>query len=259
MTLLPYQYRELPINENLKKEVVYKGSYPQLLETNYLESDLWYESYMDTYINKDVRMISNIGNLHDFQKLIHLLAIQVSSILDYSEYAREIGVSVPTIKHWIFILQTSYIIYLLPAYHKNLGKRLIKSPKIYFYDTGLVSWLTGVKTFELYDKGPMAGKIFENYIVSEIIKKINHEKIDAAPYFLRTSDKTEIDLVLDKKMSVDWIEIKKSSTFSSKMTKPIETFISEKDQGFLLYNGENRPYLDNIKVIHYSDYLLADN
>ncbi|MFN3235250.1 MAG: ATP-binding protein [Gammaproteobacteria bacterium] len=251
--LLPYQYSELP--SSCVKDSIFKGSYPELVNRDYYESDLWYASYIDTYIQKDVRALANIGDLRDFRKLIHLLAANVAKLLDYTEHARAIGVSVPTIKRWISILEASFIIFLLPAYHNNFGKRIIKSPKIYFHDTGLVSFLTGIHSFEQYDKGPMAGSIFENYVISEVLKKEKHLATMSELYFLRTSAKKEIDLIIDRKNHKEMIEIKKSKTFKSSFVATVKEFLGKNDVGYLLYGGEKYPYQDNIKVLCYSDYL----
>jgi len=253
LTLLPLQYAEIPVG--LSSESIYKGAYPELVARQYRDSELWYPAYFDTYINKDVRSLSNIGNLRDFRRFISLAAANVSQTLDLSSYAKELGISVPTVKRWISLLEASYIIFLLPPYYKNFGKRIIKSPKLYFYDTGLVSYLTGIKTWDQYDKGPMAGSLFENYLIAEILKKELHNKTDAELFYLRTSDKAEIDLIVDKKQTRDFIEIKKSATFTPRMLHTLEKFMTDKDQGYLLYNGDAIPYHQNIRVIHYTTYL----
>jgi len=175
--LLPFQYLEVPKKQ--KKDSIFKGSYPELILKNYHESDLWYSSYIDTYINKDLRTLANIGDIRDFRRFIQLLASRISQTLDMSLFAKDLGVSVPTIKRWISILEASYILFLIPPYFRNHGKRVTKSPKIYFFDTGLVSYFTGIQSYELYDQGPLAGAIFENYIISEIYKKQLHTLSDA--------------------------------------------------------------------------------
>ncbi len=191
MTLLPLQFSEMP--KALQSESIYQGAYPELVLRDYREAQLWYSSYIETYLNKDVRVLLNIGDMRDFRRFIALLAANTANTLDMSHYASNLGVSVPTIKRWLSVLEASYIVFLLPPYYKNLGKRITKSPKIYFYDTGLVSYLTGITNFELYDKGPMSGALFENYIVSEVLKKIKHSTIDAEIFYFRTQDKAEID------------------------------------------------------------------
>ena len=256
LSLLPLQYIEMP--PLLHEQSVYKGAYPELVGRSYLDSQLWYSSYVDTYLSKDVRSLSQIGDLRQFRQLIRLLAANTSQTLDMSNYAKKLSVSVPTIKRWISVLEASYVIFLLPAYYNNFGKRITKSPKIYFYDTGLVAYLTGVKTEQLYSHGPLAGPIFENYIVTEVLKKIKHNCIDAELFFLRTQDKSEIDLIVDYKSEQEFIEIKKSATFNAKMTRTLKQYqkiAANKDIKYLLlYQGSNLQHGD-IKILHYAEYL----
>lgn len=253
MTLLPLQFIEMP--KALLSESIFHGAYPELVIRDYQESELWYNSYVETYLNKDVRVLSNIGDMRDFRRFIQLLAAQTSQLLDLSSYAKDLGVSVPTIKRWVSILEASYVIFLLPAYYNNFGKRIIKSPKVYFYDTGLISYFTGIKNRDLYEHGPLSGKIFENYIVSEILKKNLHHATHAELFYFRTSDKLEIDLIVDRKNSQDFIEIKKTATFSASFITAIKKYCQDHCTGYLLYNGEKIPYHGNIKIINYADYL----
>lgn len=255
MTQLPFQFSEVP--SELHKESVYQGGYPELVLRHYNESQLWYSSYLDTYLTKDVRSLMQIGDMRDFRRLIQLLAANVSQQLDMSQYANDIGVSVPTIKRWLSVLEASYIIFLLAPYYKNFGKRIVKSPKIYFYDTGLVSYLTGISTYELYDKGPLAGALFENYIVSEILKNIKHTASHVEIYYLRTQDKAEVDLIIDKKTSVDFIEIKKSKTYSPRMAISLKKFASEDDRSIVLYQGDSFMQ-GHVHVLNYTEYLKGN-
>jgi hypothetical protein len=184
-----------------------------------------------------------------------LVASRCAQILNYSDLSRDIGVSVNTIRRWISVLEAAYILFILPPWYANIGKRLIKSPKVYFYDTGLVSVLTGITRFEHYNKGPMAGSLFENYIVSEIKKKSIHEGRNDPMYFFRTSHGEEIDLIIDRYPGKILIEIKKTATFRPTLVHQIEKFLKGDDTGYLLYEGEPFPYRDNLKVIPYWNYL----
>jgi uncharacterized protein len=252
LTLLPYEYLETPLE--LRQESLFRGSFPELVNKKYQLFDDWYASYLETYVEKDLKSIGNVGDLRDFQRLIRLLAGNTSQLLNLTNYANAIGVDVKTIKRWISILEASYILFLLPPYFDNFGKRIIKSPKIYFYDTGLVSHLCGISTLELFEKGPMYGEIFENYIVSECMKRELHRKTHAKLYFFRSSSGSEIDLIIDRGTSREMIEIKSSETFRSKMTKSIEELRKPQDKGFLLYQGPAVPYLKGIDVISYQSY-----
>ncbi len=253
LTLLPYQYVEMP--EQVNRDIIIHGSYPEVVHLNNEQIQNWYASYIETYLNKDLRAIKDIGNLRDFSRFMQLLASNVSQALNMSNYANDLGVSVPTIKSWLSVLEASYIIFLLPPFYKNYGKRITKSPKLYFYDTGLVSYLTAINTIEQYKHGPMKGAIFENYLVTEIIKKEKHNNTHADFYYYRTSSGMEIDLIIDRKQYKELIEIKSGAGFTTRMIQPVEALLSNSDLGYLLYNGEQFPYKEPIQVINYRDYL----
>ncbi len=254
LSLLPLEFSEVP--EDLRDSVIYRGEYPELVQRNYQFSQQWYASYLETYLHQDVRKISNIGNLRDFQRFIQLLASNTSQILNLTNYANAIGVSVNTIKKWISILEVSYIIFLLPPFYENFGKRIIKSPKVYFYDTGLVAYLTGITSREIYEKGPMAGSLFENYLIAEIIKKELHAATNVNCYYYRTSNGTEIDLIVDRKAYKEYIEIKQGETFKPQMLKEVMAITTKHDKGYLLYNGISRGYTENVSILNYQDYLM---
>jgi uncharacterized protein len=186
---------------------------------------------------------------------LQLLATSTAQQLNISRFANDLGVDVKTIKRWIALLEASYIIFLIPPYYKNHGKRIIKSPKIYFYDVGLVSYLTGIENRALFENGPMAGAIFENYIISDIIKKERHANTFAEFYYLRTSHGVEVDLIIDRKNSRELFEIKHSHTFNPRMISTISEFIEKTDKGYLLYQGEDFAYHEPIKVLNYKTYL----
>lgn len=251
LSLLPFQYSEMP--DVLRHESLFQGAYPELVMRNYAESSLWYAAYLETYLSKDVRAIANIGDIRDFHRFIQLLAAHVSQLFDMSAYARDLGVSVPTIKRWLSILEASYIVFTLQPFYENYGKRIVKSPKIYFYDTGLVSYLTGITTFEQYDQGPLAGSLFENYVISEIAKKELHTATHSTLYYLRTQDKAEIDLIIDRKTSKTFIEIKKSATFNPKMIRALVDAPPENER-LVLYNGERYEHR-GINVLPFWEYL----
>ena len=195
LSLLPFHMYEIP--KRWRRQQILKGSYPELIHLKYQNTLRWYSAYVSLYIERDVRNIANVGNLRDFQRLIKLLSARVSQELNFSSLAKEIGVTVRTVQNWISILEASYIIFLLPSYHKNLGKRLVKRPKIYFYDTGLVCYFTGIETEDVLRKGPLDGPIFENYIVAEIQKWILHHGLNDQLYYFRTNLGIEVDLIIE--------------------------------------------------------------
>lgn len=253
LSLLPYQFTEIP--EGLRQDAIYRGSYPEIVNREYAYSQNWYDAYIETYIERDVRNLSNIGNLIDFRRFINLLAANTSSIINMSTYANDLNVNVGTIKNWISVLEASFIIFLVQPYYKNYGKRIIKSPKVYFYDTGLVAYLTGLKTRELYENGPLKGKLFENYIVSEILKKEYHYKTNGKLYYYRTSHGVEVDLIVDYQTHRSLVEIKSSMSYRQKNLLPMSNILEENDRGYLLYQGVYAPYADRISIVNYQDYL----
>jgi len=255
LTLLPFEISEIP--SHTTRDTIFKGGYPELVKRNYIDSEEWFASYVETYLQRDLRLLSNIGDVRDFNRVIRLLASRTSQILNMSDVSKELGIAVSTVKRWISILEMSYIIFLLPPYYENLGKRIIKSPKIYFYDTGLVSFLTGISNYDLFSKGPMRGSIFENFVVSEIIKKEKHSDTMAGLYYIRTNHGVEVDLVIDRKTFQQFIEIKNSETFSPQMAKSIESLMQKENQnGFVIYRGKDITYSENITAVSYEKYLM---
>jgi len=252
LTLLPFQYSELP--DSYKSISMYLGSYPELSFLKYKNTELWYSSYISTYIEKDVRNLSNIGDIRDFLSFTKLLASRVSQILNLSELSREIGIAVSTAKRWISILEASYIIFLLPPYFANIGKRIIKSPKIYFYDTGLAAYLMGLYKAD-FEKTSLKGNLFENYIISELIKKEIHNKSNTAFYYIRTSNGVEVDLVVEKSGKRYFYEIKSSSTFKSNMLKSIESLKTGDEPSALIYKGKEFIYNKYTKILNYKTIL----
>lgn len=254
LSLLPFDYQELP-NQH-KENSIWQGSYPELVTRNYKGFEAWFASYITTYIEKDVRDILNIGDLRDFQRLIELLAANCSQTLNFSEYSNNIGVSVPTIKRWISVLEASYIIFLLPPYYNNFGKRIIKSPKLYFIDTGLISAITGISTSKQFEKGPMSGALFENFIVTSLYKHKMHNSAKYSLYYLRTSHGDEIDIIVDHKSYLDVIEIKSSATANQKFVKNLDKYSSTKDNKKIIYRGKSEQIFGT-EFCNYNDYLVS--
>ena len=253
LELLPFQYAELP--KALRTEAIFQGSYPELVNHKYEGRNAWYASYIETYLTRDLYQLASIGDLRDFRRLIELLAANCAQQLNYSRYASDIGVSVPTIKRWVGVLEASYIIFLLPSWHKKPGKRIVKSPKIYFYDTGLISFLTGIETRALYENGPMAGALFENYLVAEALKREKHSNTFANLYYMRTAKGEEVDLIIDRKSSREFIEIKRSETFRTTMLQHVEKFKGKSDAGVLVFEGESMPYTKDMRVVNWEEWL----
>lgn len=254
LTLLPFQYAEMPALQ--QKQAIFRGSYPELVNRDYHASALWYSSYIETYLNKDLRALIQVGDIRDFRRFLQMLAANTTQLINLSHYARDLGVSVPTIKRWLSALEASYIIFLLPPYYNNYNKRITKSPKVYFYDNGLVAYLMGIETKEHYLQGPMAGTLFENYIISEIMKRELHHQTFAELYFYRSVSGMEIDLIIDRKRYKEVLEIKHTTTFKSAYMQPMQAIMEDGDHGYLIYRGEDFHYKDKMNALNYEQYLL---
>ncbi|MBR1604571.1 MAG: ATP-binding protein [Alphaproteobacteria bacterium] len=192
-------------------EMVWKGSYPKLYQA---DNDFWsvyYDSYIQTYLERDVKSLTSVQNELDFLKFMKILAARTSQELEYSSIADEIGISVPTVKSWLSILATTGVIYLLEPYYTNISKRLIKSPKIHFLDTGLACYLTGWNSPETLENGAMAGNMLESYVFSEILKSYWHNGKRPNIYYYRDKDKREIDILIEENGVLYPIEVKKKS------------------------------------------------
>lgn len=188
------------------------GCYPALRQKRSAPKSLWYSSYLQTYLDRDVRGNIREANLNDFQRFLKLLAARTATELNQASLSRDLGLSIPTIRSWISLLEASSLVYLLPPYHKNFGKRIIKSPKLYFMDTGLVSHLVGLQTAEHLMLSPMAGALFETAIVSNFKKMMDSFGTPGSLFFWRAISDLEVDLIIDVAGDLYPIEVKLSST-----------------------------------------------
>ncbi len=227
--LLPFGYNEIRYADTLKTGIIkpedyfthaaLNGMFPELWVNKTIDAKLWFASYLQTYLERDIRTLYNLGNLRDFTRFIRLLAANCSQILNLSSYAGNIGVSVATVKSWLSILEAGNMIYILEPYYKNQGKRIIKSPKVYWTDTGLVSYLTGIYNKEHLFNGPMAGALFENLVVQETVKSFYNKGAIPEIYYLRTSNSVEVDLIIEHENRLYPYEIKLTKTPKLSMAK----------------------------------------
>lgn len=181
-----------------------------------VDRQLWCGSYISTYLERDVRNLAQVGDLGQFERFLRLCATRTGQILNLSELARETGMSVPTMKRWLSLLETGHQIYLLPPYYKNLGKRLVKSPKLYFNDPGLASYLLGLHNRETLMNSPNFGNLFETMIVTDFLKRFLHFGQMPSMYYLRTRDGLEVDLVIELGQKLHLFEIKATMTILPK-------------------------------------------
>lgn len=196
------------------EEALFAGAYPRIFDRELNPAD-WLRSYIATYIERDVRTISNVGDLLTFQRFVQLCAGRTAQLVKYSSLADDCGISQPTAKAWLGILETSFLTFRLPAFHANLRKRLVKMPKLYFYDTGLVCWLLGIRAAEQLRTHPLRGPIFETWVVSEIAKYRTNRGETAGLSFYRDSNGAEADLIIEHPSRVTLVEAKATETPSS--------------------------------------------
>ena len=255
--LLPLSLRE--VKEQVEyvsdaDQLLYRGLYPAVCSGKNIPKFL-YPSYVKTYLERDVRDLLNVKDMRQFNMFLRLCAGRIGSVYNASEIAGEVGVSSKTIQSWTSILQASYVIYLLPPYFENSRKRLTKSPKIYFCDTGLACSLLGIEGAEQLAFDKMRGHLFENLIVIEMLKRrLNQGKEDNL-YFYRDSNQNEVDILVDHGTSLDAIEVKSAMTFSpsfEKTLKKVDTWLNTPiDHRTVVYAGTLEDEKSDIHLLNY--------
>ena len=233
------------------------GGYPEVVLNHKVSRKLWFSSYLQTYIDRDVRGLIKQSNLHDFERFIRLLAARTAQELNCSTLSRDIGVSVPTIKSWLTLVEASGLVFLLMPYHKNFGKRLIKAPKCYFMDTGLVCYLSGHQVEEHALQGPMAGALFETACVSQFYKRFSALVDPCSLYYYRSTDGLEGDLLIETGRQIYPVEMKLSSTIDSGKAKSLVKWLEiskNKDAKGLIISSSKQMGLvgNNVVNCHYS-------
>ncbi|HEY5407780.1 MAG TPA: ATP-binding protein [Ginsengibacter sp.] len=242
LQLLPLSYAELKnakIESNSISKHMLTGGYPEIWDQQLIPSK-WMASYVQTYVQRDVRLLRNITNLGDFNRFISLCANRAGQLINREEMARSIGVDTKTIQAWLSVLESSYIIYLLQPWYNNLNKRIIKTPKLFFYDTGLLCYLLRITSQSMLEKHSFYGNIFENWIITEIKKNRFNAGINEGLYFFRDSTGNEIDLLIETEGSTLAVEIKSSKKINSGMLRGLRYWKKNNSaaQGLLIYSGE---------------------
>lgn len=265
LTLLPLSYQELSQSDkapNALDNMLFQGLYPRIYAQEISPLD-WYPGYISTFVERDVRQIINVLDLNTFRKFIKLCAGRVGQLLNLSSLGTECGISHNTAKGWLSLLEASYVIFLLHPYHKNFNKRLVKSPKIYFYDTGLVSSLLGIENEAQMASHYAKGGIFESFVISEFLKARFNLGMPPNCSFWRDSNGHEVDLLLEKTNKVTPIEIKSSQTFSNNFFDGLIRWnhISEttSDQNIVIYGGNDDQTRQKGKVVSWKNISWIDN
>lgn len=243
LRLLPLSLQELRganISDSIE-EIILKGGYPKIYKENLPISNA-YSSYFQTYVERDVRQILQVKDLIQFERFIKLTASRIGQLINYSSLASDVGVSSVTIKEWIAVLEATYILIRLEPYFENFGKRVIKSPKLYFTDTGLACYLLGIDTIDQLTKDSLYGNLFENWVVVELMKARYNQALDPRLYFYRDVSGREVDLILQQGSRLIPIEIKSSKTFSPSFLEGLTYFHEQTPQkaegGALVYAGK---------------------
>lgn len=227
LTLLPFSIAELTEVDKSAGlySIMLNGFYPAVWAQNIPPQDV-YRQYFSTYLQRDVRQVMNIRHLSEFRRFIVICASRISSEFNAQGISNELGVSIPTIQEWMNVLEISYVAFRLPPFFRNIGKRLVKTPKIYFYDVGLVCYLLGIHTPQQLETHPLRGSIFENMVVCDFLKNQYNHGLDNNLYFYRDKSQHEVDLVVEDGLQLNAYEIKLSSNIHPDFYKNLNYFRS---------------------------------
>ncbi len=254
LRLLPFSLEELPKKKTGGKvqDFLFRGFYPRPVVQSVAPAD-WYRSYVQTYLERDLRLIKNIPDLGLFQKFVRLCAGRIGQLLNFSSLALDCGISPNTARSWISLLESSYLVFLLQPHFRNFNKRLVKMPKLFFYDTGLACYLLGLESPAQIQTHYLKGSLFESFVISELIKFRSHRGLEPNCFFWRDKAGHEIDCLLDFGDRLVPVEIKSGETISSGFFEGLNYWnrIAEADprQGFLIYAGTRREERSQARVL----------
>ncbi len=221
-----------------------RGGYPELAAEPDRDPFLWHASYLQTYLERDIRTVRNVGDLNQYQSFLRVLAARSAQLLNLADVARDLGLAVNTAKAWLSMLEATYQVIVLRPYFANVGKRLVKTPKVYFTDVGTLCHLVGLKNQEHAASGPMSGPIMETAVLSEIVKTLTHRGEAPRVYFWRTRAGTEVDFVIEAGGKLVPVEVKVSGTPRSAMANAIRTFRKDHGEaaapGYVVHSGDVR-------------------
>jgi hypothetical protein len=259
LTLLPLAVSELKqanLLPNSLEETLVKGFYPRLYDQP-IDIETWFANYISNYVERDVRQVINLANLVTFQRFLKLCAGRVGQLLNYTSLANDCGISPNTARAWISILQASYILYLVPPYFKNLNKRVIQTPKLHFYDTGLCCALLEISSSRQLFNHYLRGPIFESFVMSELAKYIANRGKRAQLHFWRDVQGNEVDAMVERADTLLPIEIKSGLTIDNSFFDGLRYWNTlkghETERGFLVYGGTERPQHATADILGWQD------
>ncbi len=259
--LLPLSYQELNAHgsgEVSLNDAILKGTYPEVHQKN-RTPEFWYASYIRTYVERDVRQIKNVDNLQLFNKFLMLCAGRIGQQLNVSSLSNECGIDVRTVQSWLSILEMTYIIKLLPPYYRNFNKRIVKSPKLYFYDTGLACSLLSIRRANELALSHFRGALVENYLIMECFKNNKNLNRGQSFYYWRDNNGLEIDLILDSGIGFLPVEIKSAQTYHPELSKNLRKImqISGSSKGVLLYDGDQEfQSSEGVRVLNWRNFVI---
>ena len=232
-------------------DVIRTGFYPRIHDRK-VPPEVWLADYVQTYLSRDVRSLVNVGDLEVFERFLRLAAGRTGQLLNYSSLANDCGVSVDTARRWVSVLKTSFVVLLSPAHHRNYNKRLIRSPKLYFYDTGLACYLLGIRDTEQLQTHPLRGSLFESYIVSEAAKAYLNHRRSPPLYFWRDRTGHEVDLLIEEPSGLYPVEIKSAATVSREMIQSLHWWCEQagrpRDTAILIHGGLHSYDRDGVAI-----------
>ncbi|WP_211232850.1 ATP-binding protein [Desulfatirhabdium butyrativorans] len=255
LALWPFSLREIRRYDTPRDpfDLICRGFFPRLHEEG-LEPRRFFNGYLQTYVERDVRALIQLRDLSLFQKFLTLLAGRVGQIVNLASLGNDVGASATTIRNWLSVLKASYVVFELPPYFENVQKRVIKSPKIYFTDVGLAAFLLGIHTAEQASRDPLRGNLYENLVIADIVKCALNRGIRPDIYFFRDSRGNEIDLLIRESGILMPVEIKSAATFSTDFVKRIEWFhslgLKRVLPGTVLYNGEQTFGIRGVRILN---------
>jgi len=241
--------------------LIVRGSYPRVHEAK-LDPRRFYNGYLQTYVERDVRALIQLRDLAAFQKFLVLLAGRTGQLVNMASLSNDVGVSAPTLRQWLSVLKASFLVFELAPWFENIGKRVIKSPKLYFADVGLAAFLLGIHTPEQAGRDPLRGQLYENLIVADVMKNLCNAGRRAELYFYRDSHGNEVDLLIAQERRLIPVEIKSAKTFTPDFAKSIQRLRALAGErvgdGFVLYDGEQAFEVQGVRTanpLRSEDYL----
>ncbi len=253
--LFPFDVSEVGLRETVF-DTIYTGFYPRIYDFN-IEPDEFYPPYIQTYIERDVRTLRSVENLTTFARFLALCAGRIGQTLNLTSLANDAGISVNTAKSWLSLLEASFILFQLQPYYKNFNKRLIKSPKIYFYDTGIVCSLLNIRSAKMIQSHYLYGALFENFVIAEIIKLQSHKGYNRKKtYYWRDNNGVEIDCILEEADGkLHLIEIKGGATINKDYMKNLKSFpVRESEvKKRIIYTGDNSLTMGHIEITGWNE------